>query len=65
MPSTLLGEGEGELAIVLAGSGGSGGRSEAGRPLSEVCTVRDSSLAALIEGIRLVDDLSRSQAAWR
>lgn len=55
---TLLGEGEGELAIVLAGSGGSGGSSEAGRPLSEVCTVRDSSLAALIEGIRLVDDLA-------
>ncbi|HEY0389082.1 MAG TPA: chromosome segregation protein SMC [Gaiellales bacterium] len=54
----LLGEGDGELAIVLGGAGAAGGRSAAGRPLSDVCTVRDASLAALIDGIRLVDDLA-------
>jgi chromosome segregation protein len=53
---TLLREGEGELGVVLAGRAPvPGGRQ--GRPLAEVCTIHDPQLAALIEGVRLVDDL--------
>ena len=55
----LLGEAEGELAIVLAGAGAAAGGDQHGRPLAEVCTVHDRSLAALVEGIRVVDDLSQ------
>ena len=56
----MIGAAEGELAIVLAGGRGSGHTPPAapGVPLTEVCTVHDASLAPLIEGIRLVDDLT-------
>jgi chromosome segregation protein len=53
----LLGRGEGELAIVLGRRAAAAGGG-AGRPLSDVCTVRDASLEPLIEGIRIVDDLT-------
>jgi chromosome segregation protein len=54
----MIGAAEGELAIVLAGRVGAHASGSAGRPLTEVCTVHDASLAPLIEGIRLVDDLT-------
>ncbi|HET6850592.1 MAG TPA: AAA family ATPase, partial [Gaiellales bacterium] len=53
----LLGRGEGELGIVIGRPHAPSGE-RAGRSLSEVCTVRDASLGALIEGIRIVDDLT-------
>jgi chromosome segregation protein len=53
----MIGAAEGELAIVLAGRVGAHASGSAGRPLTEVCTVHDDSLAPLIEGIRLVDYL--------
>ncbi|MDX6496159.1 MAG: chromosome segregation protein, partial [Gaiellales bacterium] len=52
----LLREGEGELGVVLAGRAPVAEGTQ-GRPLSEVCTVHDPQLAALIDGIRLVEDL--------
>ena len=62
----MIGAAEGELAIVLAGRVGAHASGSAGRPLTEVCTVHDASLAPLIEGIRLVDDLTAVHSpAWR
>ncbi len=52
----MLDEGEGELGVILAGRTAAAGGSK-GRPLAEVCTVHDPSLSALIDGVRLVDDL--------
>src|SRR3954470_23480011 len=54
----MIGAADGELAIVLAGRLGAHASGSAGRPLTEVCTVHDASLTPLIEGIRLVDDLT-------
>jgi chromosome segregation protein len=54
----MLAAGEGELAIVVAGSGAAPAAPDGGRPLADVCTVRDEALSALIDGIRLVDDLT-------
>jgi chromosome segregation protein len=53
----LLGRGDGELAIVV-GRRAASSDGGAGRPLTEVCTIRDDSLKALIEGIRIVEDLT-------
>jgi chromosome segregation protein len=55
---SLLGGAEGELAVVLASRVAAASSSQAGRPLSDVCNVRDDALAALVDGIRLVDDLT-------
>ncbi|HET7756779.1 MAG TPA: AAA family ATPase, partial [Steroidobacteraceae bacterium] len=54
----MLAAGEGELAIVVAGSRGGAPAAEGGHPLADVCTVRDAALRPLIDGIRLVDDLT-------
>jgi chromosome segregation protein len=54
---SLLAEGEGELGVVLAGRTPPPSGHD-GRPLTDVCTVHDASLVALIEGVRLVDDLA-------
>jgi chromosome segregation protein len=55
---SLLGGAEGELGVVLASRSAAAPSSDAGRPLEEVCTLRDEGLRALIDGIRLVDDLT-------
>ena len=54
----MVGQADGDLAVLLAGRAPDHAPSDAGRPLTEVCTVRDASLQPLVEGIRLVDDLA-------
>ena len=58
----LLHDAEGELGVVLASSQGAGGAlspSPAARPLAEVVEIKDESVARLIEGVWLVDDLTQ------
>ncbi len=58
---SMLREGEGELGVVLSDRAQSA-VGPAGRPLSEVCTVHDRSLTAMIDGVMLVDDLAAVSA---
>jgi chromosome segregation protein len=58
----LLHGAEGELGVVLASAEGSAGAlppSPTARPLAEVVEIRDASVARLVEGVWLVDDLTR------
>ncbi len=58
----LLHGAEGELAVIVAESGGAATGSSptrGARPLSDVVTVSDPAVAHLIEGVWLVDDLSQ------
>ncbi|HEU0193751.1 MAG TPA: chromosome segregation protein SMC [Gaiellales bacterium] len=58
----LLHGAEGELAVVLASSSGAGSAlppSPGARPLAEVVKIKDGSVARLVEGVWLVDDLTQ------